>query len=97
MPAYQEKTALSPTRRDRPTQEIRMARNGALLSAAEARYDTLDEYVIQFGAPMSILRGAGLYTFADPLCPQRTILVQCVLEPCCDRCHQALAECGCPF
>ena len=97
MELYQETPALSPARHYRPVLEVKIASNGALLCATEARYDTLQQYIEQFAAPLSSLRGVGLWTFYDPIGPQCTLLLQCEPEPWCDRCLQALAVCACPF
>jgi hypothetical protein len=83
--------------RFKPIQEIRFSTSGVLLSTSEARYDTLQEYIAQFAAPLSSLPGSGLYSFADPLVPECRLLVECAPEPWCERCLQALAACGCAF
>ena len=81
----------------RPVREVMIARNGALLSAGEPRYDTLQEYIGQFAAPVSQLRGAGLWSFSDPITPECTLLLQCEPEEHCGRCTEALRACECPF
>jgi hypothetical protein len=96
MSVYQESTALS-SRHYRPVLEVKVGKHGALLCAGKARYDSLQEYVDMFAAPLSSLRGVGLWTFYDPLCPQCTLLLRCEPEPWCARCQRALEACRCPF
>jgi hypothetical protein len=76
---------------------MRIATNGALLAASEARYDTLQEYIQQFAAPLSMLPGMGWWSFYDPLMPDGTLLLHCAREAWCDRCRQPLQACECPF
>jgi hypothetical protein len=83
--------------RDKPIQEIIIASNGMLLSTMYARYATLTEYVEQFAAPLSRLKGSALYTFADPMWPGRTLLLRCPPEPLCFRCGYPEAVCECMF
>jgi hypothetical protein len=50
MPLYHNEAALSPVGlRYMPRLEVKIASNGALLAASEARYDTLQEYVAMCG------------------------------------------------
>jgi hypothetical protein len=81
----------------RPVREVVIATNGALLSAGEPRYETLGEYVDQFAAPLSTLRGQGLWSFYDPIRPACTVLLQCEVEEWCRRCRDVVARCECPF
>jgi hypothetical protein len=81
----------------RPVREVVIATNGALLSAGEPRYETLGEYVDQFAAPLSTLRGQGLWSFYDLIRPACTVLLQCEVEERCRRCRDAVARCECPF
>src|ERR671915_645299 len=98
MLSYQTAAPLSPIiTKHTPVREVRIARNGALLSACEARYETLQEYMAQFSSPVSMLRGERLYSFYDPLCPEATIVVQCEAEEVCRRCDSPLDRCECPF
>jgi hypothetical protein len=83
--------------RYRPVQELRIAGNGVLLCATTARYASLDEFIYQFGAPLSCLPGAGWFMFADPICAELRLLVLAVPEPFCDHCHHSLVDCGCAF
>jgi hypothetical protein len=95
MAVYQNPTATSS--RYRPVLEVRLSSQGVLLAAGEPRYDTLDQYIEQFAAPLSSLRSIGWWTFADPMMPECRLLVQCAPEPLCDRCQQALDACACAF
>src|SRR5262245_34745307 len=97
MSVYQESTALSPTRQYRPVLEVKVGKHGALLCAGKARYDTLDEYIGQFAAPLSSFPGVALWSFYDPASPEATLLLQCVPEPWCNRCQRALEACRCLF
>lgn len=98
MTAYQTVEQKSPIGiRQIARREVKMGRNGALLACGEARYDTLDEYVAQMGAPVSQLRGAGLWSFADPCMPEIVILVQTKQEEYCRKCDEPLDVCECPF
>jgi hypothetical protein len=83
--------------RNTPVKEVKLGTNGALLAAGEPRYDSLDDYVCQFGAPLSQLRGSGLYSFYDPVMPEVTILVMTEKEEYCRRCGGPLDVCPCPF
>jgi hypothetical protein len=78
-----------------PRHEITIASNGALLSRKRARYQTLNEYVDQFAAPLSML--AGMMSFADPLCPQLTLIVRCSRQHMCTQCGETEAACDCRF
>jgi hypothetical protein len=86
-----------PATRYRPILEIKLSIQGALLAAGEPRYDTLDQYIAQFAAPLSSLQGIGWWTFADPIVPECRLLLQCAPELWCDRCQQALEACSCAF
>jgi hypothetical protein len=91
MPVYQTSSHIRYT----PRHEIVIARNGALLSRKRARYATLDEYVDQYAAPLSML--SGMMTFSDPMCPELTLLVQCSRAHLCDQCGETEADCHCAF
>jgi len=80
-----------------PACEMKIGHNGALLCASAARYASLQEYIFQMGAPLSMLPGIGAYMFADPITPACWLLVGCVLAPLCDRCLEALEDCSCSF
>src|SRR5262245_56574530 len=97
MPFYNE-TALVSTHpvAYRPTREVRLTKAGQLIAAAAPRYDRLDHYIAMFGAPLSALKGNGLWTFADPI-EQMALLVECEPEPVCERCAAALHVCSCAF
>jgi hypothetical protein len=95
MVMYQIDTPLSRPVSYKPAREILLGINGAVLACGEPRYTCLDSYVQQFAAPISQLRG--LYSFADPCWPERTILLECELEPVCERCGTVLDTCACPF
>jgi hypothetical protein len=98
MTSYQIDAPVSPIGvRQVPQREIRLATNGALLAAGEPRYATLAEYVAQFAAPLSQLRGVGLMSFYDPLAPDCTLLLECQPEEWCRRCGDSVDECSCPF
>jgi hypothetical protein len=97
MLVYQNDTPLSRPVQYTPVREVRMAMNGRLLSAGAPRYDTLQAYIHQFAAPLSTLRGAGLWSFYDPIHPELTLLVECEAEPVCERCTLVLDTCHCPF
>jgi hypothetical protein len=98
MSLYQNSASLSPARQhQKPVREIRLHTSGALLSASEARYDTLDAYIQQFAAPLSVLRGAGLWSFQDVLDPSLRLLVQCEDIELCTRCAATLHDCACMF
>ena len=91
MPAYQLDTV-----RVKPVQEIRMSKQGALLASSPSRYEDLTSYVEMFGSPLSQLRGAHWWTFADPI-SDLVLLVQCEEVDWCGRCDQSLADCECAF
>jgi len=98
MAVYQIPVPVSPpTRQYRPVREMRIASNGALLAAGEPRYDSLAQYISQFAAPLSQLAGVGWWSFYDPIHPEVTLLLQCEPEAWCERCHQPLNACECPF
>jgi hypothetical protein len=82
----------------KPTREILMT-HGVLLASSEARYPDLNSYMLQFSAPLSSLCNGtvGLFSFADPLWPERSILLQCTPEPVCERCQATRDECDCRF
>jgi hypothetical protein len=92
-------TETLPTIRTRhvPQTEIKMTLSGALLVAGEPRYSTLEEFILQFGAPRSSLPGAGMFSFSDPVFPELTLLVLTEPADCCTRCQLVLGECQCPF
>jgi hypothetical protein len=83
-----------PTRHE-PVQEIKLTREGALLAATKARYDTLEAYVQQFGEPSSSLPGLGYWTFQDPLWPDLTLLVRTMPRDRCDDCGHQWDHCEC--
>jgi hypothetical protein len=96
MPVYQTETSVSRPITYRPVREVRLTKAGQLIAAAGARYGSLTEYVAQFGAPLSSLKGNGLWSFADPI-EQVSLVVEC--EPCawCTRCDRSLDACDCAF
>ena len=57
----------------RPKREFVLNREGSVLSSGLARYDTIPEYIAQFGLPTSGLTNAR--TFVDPIYPEVFILV----------------------
>jgi hypothetical protein len=59
-----------------PVQEVTLSRSGAVLAATQARYDTLEDYVQQFGEPSSSLPGVGLWTFGNLLWQAHILLVR---------------------
>jgi hypothetical protein len=77
--------------------DVRLSPSGRLLAWSLARYDTLDEYLAQFGPPTSCLPGAGLWTFHDPIIPDMTLLVHTVHREICHQCGQLPDDCACPF
>jgi hypothetical protein len=95
MSVYQTTATMSPVHY-RPVREVRFTHAGQLIAAAGARYHSLTEYVAQFGAPVSALKGHGLWSFADPI-EHVSLVVECEPEPWCERCQQALPACYCPF
>jgi hypothetical protein len=88
-----------PTIRTRhvPTQEVKMTLSGALLVAGAPRHETLEQFILQFGAPTSSLPGSGLWSFRDPIFPELTLLVLTKPQDCCVRCQLALQDCNCAF
>jgi hypothetical protein len=99
MKGYHSEKDLSPQVVYIPAREVLIARNGALLTSMAARYDTLEEYIEQFAALLSSLKtpGMGIYSFSDPVWQDRTLILHCLPEPCCDRCHNTLHHCACAF
>lgn len=89
--------ALAAAKHFRPVMEITLAPTGALMSASEPRYETLTEYVLQLGKPLSVLVGTGLYSFKHPRHPGAVILLQTHQEPWCAACHELLDACRCPL
>jgi hypothetical protein len=73
-----------------------MSKEGALLASGPSRYDELDAYVAMFGSPLSQLRGAYWWTFADPI-SDLVLLVHCAEVDWCGQCNQSLEDCACAF
>lgn len=80
----------------KPVREIRLSQQGALLASSRPRYDDLTSYVVQLGAPLSQLPGAGVLTFADPI-SDLVVLVETREIDWCGRCAESLENCCCPF
>jgi hypothetical protein len=78
-----------------PTDECQLSPSGRLLTGSMARYDTMAEYVQQFGGPTSGLPGLGYWTFHDPLWPDLTLLVRTRPRERCDDCGHPLDHCEC--
>jgi transposase len=66
-------------------------------AAGAPRYESLEEFIQQFGAPRSALPGQGLFSFADPVFPELSLLVLTQPQDCCVRCGLPLDDCSCPF
>jgi hypothetical protein len=47
-------------------------------ATSAARYESLAEYEAQFAEPTSAI--GGIFTFTDPLWPERSILLECTAE-----------------
>jgi hypothetical protein len=91
----QDITTEQPTE-EQPTDECRLSPAGLLLAGGKARYDTLEEYRQQLGAPISSLPGLGYWTFPDPLVPECTLLVRTMPRERCADCGHQLDHCECP-
>lgn len=77
--------------------EIRLSKQGALLASGSSRYPSLDEYVTMFGAPLSQLRSALVWAFADPIA-DLVLLVEGEEIELCGQCRQPLQrDCSGPF
>jgi hypothetical protein len=79
-----------------PTDECHLSPSGRLLTGSMARYDTMAEYLQQFGGPTSGLPGLGYWTFHDPLWPDLTLLVRTTPRERCEDCGHQLDHCACP-
>jgi hypothetical protein len=81
-----------------PTQEVKMTTSGALLVAGAPRYETIEEYVSQFGAPRSSLPSHGWFSFSDRVFPELVLVVVTQMQEVCTTCGQPLGQdCLCPF